>query len=163
MLKRLRSKRFRRWPVTIAWLAALSASAWVAADLVLHFAAPSPVAASYRTESDPAAAARAIVGAAPMALETVTAAAPARSVYTLVGAATGFGRDRGFALVKGEDGRVIALAEGDELAPGVRLARIHADRVELDRGGVTDTLTLEAPQDSRRPPAASTAPSRSDH
>ncbi|MCK0511171.1 type II secretion system protein N [Aromatoleum buckelii] len=151
--------RFGRWPATFAWIAALSVSAWVAADSFLLFAAPGNISATFRSSADPATAARKIVDSAPLAIETRTASGATTDspAYALIGIATGFGSDRGFALLKPEGGSVIPATEGETLAPDTRLARIHADRVEIERSGITRTLHLEVPQSpGSSPPVATT-------
>lgn len=159
MLKRFLSMRFGRWPATFAWIAALSVSAWVAADSFLLFAAPGDFSATFRSSADPATAAQKIVASAPLAVEMRTASRPTADspAYALIGIATGFGSDRGFALLKSEGGSVIPATEGETLAPDTRLARIHADRIEIERSGVTRTLHLEVPQLPGSSPAAAIA------
>ena len=164
MLKRFFSMRFGRWPATFAWIAALSVSAWVVADSFLLFAAPGNSSATFRSSADPATAAQKIVDSAPLAVATRTASGPTADspAYALIGVATGFGSDRGFALLKSEGGGVIPATEGETLAPHTRLARIHADRVEIERSGITRTLHLELPQSPGSSPAVATATGKPD-
>ena len=71
------------------------------------------------------------------------AATPRESLdYTLIGLATGFGDAPGFALLRPANGPVFSASVGETIAPGVTLAAIHADRVELSRGNVRETITL---------------------
>jgi general secretion pathway protein C len=36
--------------------------------------------------------------------------------------------------------QILAVHEGDDVAPGVRLAEVHPDHVILERGGTRETL-----------------------
>ncbi|MCK0508834.1 type II secretion system protein N [Aromatoleum anaerobium] len=164
MLKRFFSTRFGRWPATFAWIAALSVSAWVAADSFLLFAAPGNISATFRSSADPATAAQKIVDSAPLAVETRPVSEPTADspTYALIGVATGFGSERGFALLKSAGGGVIPATEGETLAPHTRLVKIHADRVEIERSGITRTLHLELPQSPGSSLAAATATAKPD-
>lgn len=159
MLKRFFSMRFGRSPATFAWIAALSVSAWVAADSFLLFAAPGNISATFRSSADPATAAQKIVDSAPLAVATPPASGPATDspAYALIGIATGFGRDRGFALLKPQGGSVIPATEGETFAPHTKLARIHGDRVEIERNGIARTLHLEVPQSPGSSPPVATS------
>lgn len=162
MLKRFFSMRFGRWPATFAWTAALSGSAWVAADFFLLFAAPVNISATFRSSADPAVAAQKIIDSAPLVVAARPASGPTADspAYALIGVATGFGGDPGFALLKAEGGSVFPAIEGETLAPHTRLAKIHADRVEIERSGITRTLPLELPPSPSSPPAVAPAPGK---
>jgi general secretion pathway protein C len=67
------------------------------------------------------------------------------------------GKQHGYAVVELEPRRIVAVREGDELMPGIRLARVETDHVVLERNGTRETLawpqkgqTLQRPE----PPAA---------
>jgi len=49
----------------------------------------------------------------------------------------------GLAVIAGADGSERAWRVGDEVAPGVTLEEVHADRVILRHGGVQEVLALE--------------------
>ena len=142
---RLFPARLIRWAVMFAWIVAISVSAWVAAQLLVLASAPGNIGAGYPSTSDPVAAAQKIVSSAPMAVDAPAASVQTgASAYSLVGVATGFGRDRGFALLKSGTGSVIAVTEGEQFAPGVILRKIHADRVDIERAGTTESVGLDA-------------------
>ena len=52
---------------------------------------------------------------------------------------------RGYALLQLEAKDVLAVREGDDVAPGVRLAKVGTDHVVLERGGVRETLAWPKP------------------
>ena len=98
------------------------------------------------------------------------ATATATSIRLFGVAASSEGR-RGHAIVQVEGGAILVIREGAELAPGIRLAAVHADRIEIDRGGVRESMPLPtrgAPAAAgvttkpayARPPAATATPRR---
>jgi general secretion pathway protein C len=79
---------------------------------------------------------------------TRVASAPAQAGFALVGVAASAGSQPGYAIV--HDGtRTLVVREGDEAAPGVRVAEVHATRVVLERDGRREMLELP----KRRAPA----------
>lgn len=142
-------RRLRLLAVPVSWLLALAIAAAVGAHLFWRFAAPPRVDLPVRIDSDPRTVAQRIAGqqpfggAAPVPLAAGTTAA-ATSGYTLVGVATGFAGGAAFALLKSGSGAAEPFVEGDEIATGVRLKRILANAVELERGGRTERVELPA-------------------
>jgi general secretion pathway protein C len=67
-------------------------------------------------------------------------AAPTGIAVRLLGVVAASGGRRGYAVVQLEAKRSLAVQEGEDVAPGIRLAEIAADHVVLDRGGVRETL-----------------------
>ena len=61
------------------------------------------------------------------------------------------GGRRGYAVVQLEAKQILAVHEGEDVAPGIRLAEVHADHVILERNGVRETLAW--PEKKRRSPA----------
>jgi general secretion pathway protein C len=49
----------------------------------------------------------------------------------------------GSAIIGQADGEQRSFAVGEEVAPGVKLAAVYFDRVELDRGGVRQSLVMQ--------------------
>jgi general secretion pathway protein C len=47
---------------------------------------------------------------------------------------------RGYAVVQLEPRQILAVREGEDVAPGVRLAEVGTDHVILERGGTRETL-----------------------
>lgn len=77
------------------------------------------------------------------------AAAPTGVAIRLFGVAAASGNRRGYAVVQFDANQILAVEEGDDIAPGIRLAEVHADHVVLERGGVREKLAWP-----RRQPAA---------
>jgi general secretion pathway protein C len=68
----------------------------------------------------------------------------------IVAAATG---QRGYAVVRLEPRTILTVREGDEVAPGLRLAEVAADHVILERGDTRETLGWPPRTSSAEPPA----------
>lgn len=82
------------------------------------------------------------------------AAAPATGIaIRLLGVVAAVGDRRGYAVVQLEAKEIVAVPEGEELTPGVRVAEVHPDHVILERGGARETLAWP----ERRPTAAPVA------
>ena len=82
-------------------------------------------------------------------------AAPTGIAIKLLGVVAASGGRRGYAVVQLEAKQILAVHEGEDVTPGLRLAEVHPDHVILERGGVRETLTW--PQ-QKRAPAASAQP-----
>ena len=50
------------------------------------------------------------------------------------------GSEPGYAVLRIDAKQTVAVREGEEIEPGVRLAEVHADHVVLERSGVRETL-----------------------
>ena len=48
----------------------------------------------------------------------------------------------GFAVIQVEANKTLAVREGGDVAPGIRLAQVDKGQVVLERNGVRETLTL---------------------
>jgi hypothetical protein len=124
----------------LAWGAALAVTAWVGADLFWRFSAPRPPALPVVSPSDPQLAAQAIAsrhlmgnaaqGAGPAGMAI---AAPSR--YALQAVVTGSGGRPGWAVLSVDGGPQQGIVEGQEFQPGVRLARVLAESIEITTGG----------------------------
>ncbi|OGA04829.1 MAG: hypothetical protein A3H35_10475 [Betaproteobacteria bacterium RIFCSPLOWO2_02_FULL_62_17] len=90
-------------------------------------------------QSGGAASARAIFGSVP---SNQTAAAPTGIAIRLLGVVAASGGRRGYAVVQIEAKQILALQEGENLAPGIRLAEVRPDHVILERNGVREKLAL---------------------
>ena len=55
---------------------------------------------------------------------------------------------RGHALLRLDAKQSVAVLQGEEVEPGVRLAEVHADHVVLERNGARETLAL--PESARK-------------
>jgi len=82
-------------------------------------------------------------------------AAPTGIAIKLLGVVAASGGRRGYAVVQLEAKQILAVLEGEDVTPGLRLAEVHPDHVILERSGVRETLTW--PQ-QKRAPAATAAP-----
>lgn len=140
--------RLRALIVPSAWLSALAAGAWVASGLVWRLTAPAVELLPFAPETDPRAIAQRIAAQRPFAGQASASANESASpampppVFRLHGLATGFAGGPGFALVSAGDGSVRPVLAGEEIAAGVRVARILAEGVELDQGGKAVMLRL---------------------
>jgi general secretion pathway protein C len=77
----------------------------------------------------------------------MNAAAPTGIAIRLLGVVAASGGRRGYAIVQLEAKQILAVLEGEDVTPGLRLAEVHPDHVILERGGVRETLTW--PQQKR--------------
>lgn len=68
------------------------------------------------------------------------AAAPTGIAIRLLGVVAASGGRRGYAVVQLEGKQILAVHEGEDIAPGIRLAEVDADHVILERNGVRETL-----------------------
>jgi general secretion pathway protein C len=60
----------------------------------------------------------------------------------LLGVIAPSGRLAGYALLRLDPKKTVAVLQGEEIEPGVRLAEVHPDHVVLDRSGVREKLPL---------------------
>ena len=67
-------------------------------------------------------------------------AAPTGIAMKLLGVVAASGGRRGYAVVQLDGKQILAVHEGNDVAPGVRLAEVHPDHVILERGGTRETL-----------------------
>lgn len=68
------------------------------------------------------------------------AAAPTGIAIRLLGVVAASGGRLGYAVVQLEGKQILAVHEGEDIAPGIRLAEVDADHVILERNGVRETL-----------------------
>lgn len=140
-----------------AILAAATLAAVILLGLVLAYwtwiwFAPS---AEPRAEPAPApgislASARTLFGAAP---PRQAASVPAGIAIKLLGVAAATGNRNGYAVVQFDAKQILAVEEGEDIAPGIRLAEVHSDHVILERGGVRETLAWPRRQTTAAPGA----------
>lgn len=83
-------------------------------------------------------------------------AAPTGIAVRLLGvvAAQGSGSSTqsSYAVLRLDAKQLVAVREGGEIEPGVRLVEVHADHVVLERGGVRETLAWPEQDKSVPPP-----------
>jgi general secretion pathway protein C len=58
----------------------------------------------------------------------------------LTGIIAAFGDAGGHALLRIDGRKTVAVPQGEEVEPGLRLKEVHVDRVVLERNGVRETL-----------------------
>lgn len=100
--------------------------------------------------SNSVASASAIFGNVPRKQDTT---APTGIAIQLLGVAAASGGRRGYAVVQLEAKQILAVQEGEDVAPGTRLAEVHPDHVILERGGVRESLAWPKTR-ATAPPAA---------
>ena len=79
-------------------------------------------------------------------------AAPTGIAIKLLGVVAASGGRRGYAVVQLEARQILAVHEGEDIAPGIRLAEVHADHVILERNGTRETLTWPEKKSFVKPP-----------
>lgn len=84
-------------------------------------------------------------------------AAPTGIAIKLLGVVAASGGQRGYAVVQLEARQILAVREGEDVAPGIRLAQVHTDHVVLERNGARETLAWP----TKRPSTASATRSQS--
>ena len=69
-------------------------------------------------------------------------AAPTGIAIRLLGVVAATRGHRGYAVVQLEAKQILAVPEGEDVAPGIRLAEVGTAHVILERGGIRETLAL---------------------
>ena len=85
------------------------------------------------------------------------AAAPTGIAIKLLGVLAASGGRRGYAVVQLEGKQILAVHEGDDVTPGVRLAEVQPEQVILERGGVRETLAWPQKKGAAVPAAQAAA------
>jgi len=76
------------------------------------------------------------------ALQGSSAAATASGALRLMGVVAASGGRGGQAVLRLDGMRSLAVTEGEDVAPGLRLAEVHVDHIVLERNGARETLAL---------------------
>ena len=126
--------------VSLATFAAVALLALVLAYWTWMWLAPVPEPPAQVTAQT---AARVVVapglfGSAP---QQGNVAAPTGIAIRLLGIVA-TGGQRGYAVVQLEGKEILAVQEGQNIAPGIRLAGVATHHVILERGGIRETLAL---------------------
>lgn len=139
----------QHWRVltSLAWLLALGLCAWVTASLFWQFAAPAPVAAVSKHETDPRKLAARIGLHLGDVLPDSDKASLRDADYKVTGIATGFGSLPGFVILQAANGSNLSLSPGQTLPDGRRLVRLLPESVEFELDGRLTRFSLPA-QDS---------------
>jgi len=88
-------------------------------------------------QSGNVASASTVFGTVP---RTQAVAAPTGIAIKLLGIVAATAGRLGYAVVQLEAKQILAVQEGEDIAPGIRLAEVHADHVILERRGVRESL-----------------------
>ncbi len=141
--------------VSLVTLVALALLGWVLAYWTWAWFAPSP---EPRTQAAVQTGGRvdAAAGLFGSAQRDRNGAAPTGVSIGLLGVVAAkssrAGSEPGYAVLRLDAKQTVAVREGGEIEPGVRLAEVHADRVVLERSGVRETLAW--PKQSKAAAAA---------
>ena len=73
-------------------------------------------------------------------LKADSGAVAASGALRLLGVVAATGAKRGYAVLRLDAKKTVAVPQGEEVEPGLRLAEVYADRIILDRNGVRETL-----------------------
>lgn len=131
-----------RSPALLAWLLALGCAAWVAADLFWRLAAPPPAVFPVLAESEAGRAAQAVAGRHFMGETALAELRNEAGRFALFGVVTGDEKRPGFAVLAVDGGAPQGVVAGQEVLPGIVMASIFADRVELRSDAGTQNVFL---------------------
>ena len=100
----------------------------------------------------PSAAARAPAAAEPAGgtssasalFGTASEAAAASGDVRLMGVVAASGGRRGHAVLRLDAKKTVAVLQGEEVEPGLRLAEVHVDHIVLERNGARETIAWPA-------------------
>jgi len=122
----------------LATLAAASLLGVVAAYWSWAFLAPAPAprAPPLADSAGSSSSARGLFG-----IVKDGAAAAGSSAVRLTGIVAASDGRLGHAVLRLDGKRTVAVLQGEDVEPGLRLAEVHADRIVLERNGVRETLT----------------------
>jgi len=125
--------------VSLVTLGALALLGWVLAYWTWTWFAPRPA---------PRAPAAAVAGGGTGAAQSLfgklqrdqNIAAPTGIAIKLLGVVAATRGHRGHAVMQLDARQILAIREGEDVAPGIRLAEVHTDHVILVRNGVRESL-----------------------
>jgi len=139
-----RSRSAQTALVSLLTLAALALLGVVLAYWTWVWLAPGaePRAPSVVPPTAGVGAALGLFGSAPTGSAVVTPTGMAIRLLGIVAATQG---GRGVAAVQLEGKGIIAASEGEDIAPGIRLAEVAPHHIVLERGGIRETLPLPKP------------------
>jgi general secretion pathway protein C len=133
-----RSNLSQRALVTVVTIAAVTAFSLVAAYWTWTWFAPRPEWRAPASAGNTGGAAGTLFGAA---AKERNAAAPTGIAIRLLGIVAATAGRKGYAVMEVEPRQIMAVHEGDDVAPGIRLAEVEPDHVTLERNGRPETLT----------------------
>jgi general secretion pathway protein C len=139
--------------VLLTTLAALAFAAAVFAYWTWVWVAPPPEPRA-QPAAEPIAGTASAQGLFGTAQRQRDAAVPTGIAVKLLGVVAATRGHRGYAVMQLEGREIIAVAQGQDAAPGVQVAEVHPDHVILSRNGVRETLAW--PQ--KKPPPETAVP-----
>jgi len=125
--------------VTLATIAAVALLGLVAAYWTWVWFAPHPQPRA-PTAADTGTAAGAAGALFGSMRRDSNSPVPTGIAIRLLGIVAATGGRRGYAVVQLEAKEILAVREGEDVAPGIRLAEVGTDHVILERGGIRETL-----------------------
>ncbi|MEC5388137.1 type II secretion system protein N [Uliginosibacterium sp. H3] len=147
-LQRLSLRQVSLQPLLVgtAWLLVLAISAWIVAGWYWHLSAAPVQSARPAPVSDPVAAAqdissRQLFGTLTNSQGLAATSAPPPSMV-LIGVSTRWGKLPGYAIIRDGSANANSFIEGEDIASGIKLVRVLADSIEIDRNGVRETISL---------------------
>lgn len=142
LLSYARSTHLQNFAIALLTVAATAIFAVVAAYWSWEWLAPSQPGPTAVVQNEPRriSSAADIFGVAEQdSGSTFTTSSGTR--IQLLGLLTATVNTRSYAVLRIEPGPSIAVQEGEEITPGIRLAKIAIDHVIVERGGVRETLS----------------------
>ncbi len=137
--------------VALVTVAALALLGWVAAYWSWGWLTPRPEPrAQPAADLGSGASAGALFG---KVQQDRNSAARTGIAIRLLGIVAATGGRSGYAVVQLEPRQILAVREGEELAPGIRLAQVGIDHVILERSGTRETLAWPEKSTSAEPNA----------
>lgn len=135
----------------IAWLFLLAVLAWVAAGWFWRIAAPAANMGVFAPIADPMNAANEIASRHLFGVNTSSGtdnqpAVALSSSLKIIGVLTGNSLSPGFAVVQEDGKNTRPVIEGEDIVPGIRLLKVLAQGVEIQRDGQKDRLMLSTNQ-----------------
>lgn len=82
-------------------------------------------------------------------------AAPAGIAIKLLGVVAASAGRRGYAIMQLDAKEILAVLEGEDIAPGVRLMEVHPNHIILERNGLRETLVWPRKSSSTDSPMSS--------
>ncbi len=132
---------------SVATLAAVAVLAWVLAYWTTQWFAPAPELRLPGTFASSFGAGSAAGLFGQVQRESVVTDGTIR----LLGVMAGSPGSVGYAILRRADQPASVVRLGEELAPGVRLAEVHPDKVVLDRSGVQEVVPLPRKKPTAEP------------
>jgi general secretion pathway protein C len=82
-------------------------------------------------------------------------AAPAGIAIKLLGVVAASAGRRGYAIMQLDAKEILAVLEGEDIVPGVRLMEVHPNHISLERNGLRETLVWPRKSSSTDSPMSS--------